>query len=197
LQKALPCAGAGLPWHGQQAAKSRSSEFRSCPKERASWSEGYKAAHRVWLALAVIEIQALQIGWGQGEKLGMHHLVPINTCGCSSTTSTADIVMVIGAGREFPSTWVAFHSCQNATPSSQGSISPVQQDRSLPRGVSLERDPGTLALVPEPSPGQSHAAACAGMGRWELFAPCLQGQGNFSGRKLGNGSWCPGGQDLL
>lgn len=118
-----------------------------------------------WLAMAVIEIQARQIGWGQGEKLGLHHLVPINTCGCSSTTSIADIVMVIRAGREFPSTWVAFHSCQNATPSSQGSISLVQQDRSLPRGISLERDPGTLALVPEPSPGQSCAAACAGMGR--------------------------------
>lgn len=46
----------------------------------------------------------------------------------------------------------------------RGSISLVQQDRSLPRGISLARDPGILALVPEPFSAQSCAAAWAGMG---------------------------------
>lgn len=45
-----------------------------------------------------------------------------------------------------------------------GSISLVQQDRSLPRGISLARDPGILALVPEPFSAQSRAPAQAGMG---------------------------------
>lgn len=45
-----------------------------------------------------------------------------------------------------------------------GSVSLVQQDRSLPRGISLARDPGILALVPEPFSAQSHAPAWAGMG---------------------------------
>lgn len=45
-----------------------------------------------------------------------------------------------------------------------GSVFLVQQDRSLPRGISLARDPGTLALVPEPSSVQSCAPAFAGMG---------------------------------
>lgn len=94
--------------------------------------------------------------------------------------------MVIRAGREFPSTWVAFHSCQNSphpTPSSQGSVSLVQQDRSLPRGISSERDPGTLARVPAPSLVRSCAAASAGMGRWKLAGSCPRSHPNFSG-------WC-------
>lgn len=45
-----------------------------------------------------------------------------------------------------------------------GSISLVQQDRSLPRGISLARDPGILAFVPEPFSAQSRATAWAGMG---------------------------------
>lgn len=45
-----------------------------------------------------------------------------------------------------------------------GSVSLVQRDRSLPRGISSARDPGTLAFVPDPSSVQSCAPACAGMG---------------------------------
>lgn len=45
-----------------------------------------------------------------------------------------------------------------------GSVSLVQQDRSLPRGISLVRDPGILALIPEPFSAQSRAPAWAGMG---------------------------------
>lgn len=133
-----------------------------------------------------IQLPALQIVWGSGKKLGLHNPAPVNTCGCSSPTSTAKIVMVIRAGREFPSTWVAFHSCQNSphpTPSSQGSVSLVQQDRSLPRGISSERDPGTLARVPAPSLVRSCAAASAGMGRWKLAGSCPGSHPNFSG-------WC-------
>lgn len=69
--------------------------------------------------------------------------------------------MVIRAGREFPSTWVAFHSCQNSphpAPSSQGSVSLVQQDRSLPRGISSERSryPGSCpSALPGAEPRSS------------------------------------------